>query len=368
MTQLTKRSYTQPEKLMAVLFVITALVVAYGLSHFKSNRMKLKANESAQINYEMAKLKSAEGLYTLENREIEISYKALEAKKAAVKAEAVKKAAAKKVKAADSKKQAVAQKQTQQQRQAQAARAAAIKSSQAKAQKAVADQEAQKTLNNQAFNNGYAVANQTATQAQPNNQEEIVRKSFDEWKNEIFAAKNKEVILKLTVAYKKDEVSSSDFLRLVDEMLYSSDDVMIGLGLYALRINPSYSSYVQLVQIQESVNSTYAAYVQQSLMSYHQGSGLGVLRQALTHPERVVVIKTLEVIRLGLGNIRSGTITTMIDPRNVRFDNSGQFSISNYVNFLPILRDLALNTEDSEIIRLANQSISIIGTQNVAVN
>lgn len=361
MTQLTKKHYTTVEKITFSACVIVTLVLVYGISQFNSRKMKIKSSESAQINYEMAKLKTADSLYSLENREIELDYKALQAKKAAaaVAAAKAKVAVTDKTKKAAAAKTATAQKQALQKAAQKNKVANNLKSNVTKPMSLDEKETLSKnTLNNSSAHYAGSYSNTvTAPEASP---EEVNQRSFEDWKLEIFSAQNNEVILKLTAAYKKGEVSEETFQQLVDDMLNSGDDKMIRLGLYALRANGSYTNYVKLIKAQGQVNSTFSTYIQESLMSYHQ-NGLGILKQALANPERAIVLKTLEIIKSGVTNIRAGSTTTMIDPRYRR--NPSQFSITSYLTFLPVLRDMVNNSGDQEIRTLANQNISIINTQ-----
>ena len=83
MMNLTKKQYTQSDKILLSVCVVATFVLVYALAHYKTAQVNLAKSEASQINYEMAKLQNAESLYTLENREIERDYKALQAKKAA---------------------------------------------------------------------------------------------------------------------------------------------------------------------------------------------------------------------------------------------------------------------------------------------
>lgn len=364
MTQLTKKHYSPMEKITFSVGIAAALVLVYGLTQFKTRKLKTSA-ELQHINYEMAKLKTAESLYSLENREIELDYKALEAKKAAVKAAQDKKAVTDKTKKAVDAKTAAAQQQAALQKAA-AQRKAAVKAASKTPRYSVSDERlaTQSDIMNKSVN-PYVAPYSSAPVATEPTQEDVVRRSFEDWRAEIFSAQNREVILKLTAAYKKGEVSNEVFQQLVNEML-KGDNKMIGLGLFTLRANPSYVSYVKLVKVQRTVSAEYSAYVQEALMAYHQ-NGLNVLKQALTNPEKAVVVKTLEVIKSGVTTIRSGSGSTLLDPR-IRRNDQTAFSLNSYLNFLPVLRNLE-NSNDQDIVALATANINAIGDgQAVASN
>lgn len=359
MTQLTKKQYTQSEKLIFSAGVIGVLVIAYALIHFKSASVKLGHNEPNQINYEMAKLQSADSLYSLEDREIEKDYKALAAKKAALKATQNNAVEDKTKKAAVTPKTQLSPQQKAAQLSAATQAARSMKAAMLKSAVSSTETEAVSPSDmNQNRTANYADANTFETpKDNANPKEDENKKSYEKWKAEIFAAQSREIILQLTAAYKKGDVTAEDFQKLVNDMLASKDDKMIGLGLYALRANPSYASYVQLVKLEGKVGASYNTYIQESLMSYHQ-NGLGVLKQSLASADKAVVLKTLEILKSGVASIKAGTGINILDPRYRRTIST--FSLSSYMLFLPALRDIVSNSNDPELINLASQSITII--------
>ena len=370
MMNLTKKQYTQTDKILISVCVVASLVVVYAIANYRTAKVKLTKNDASQINYEMAKLQNPESLYSLENREIEMNYKALEAKKAAAKAE-VKKVADKTKKVTAPVAQAVAKNVMAQQ--AAAARRKALEANQKRIQarsvaKPTQETSTQTETDSKQNTNTAQEQYKPVDSTLPTDAPAADKKSYEQWKTEIFAAQNKEAIMKLVAALKKGDVKTEDFQRLVSEMVASKDDKMVGLALYALRSAPSYSSYVQLVKLQGNVSANYTTYVQQSLMAYNQTANLGFLKQSLSSNDKQVVLKTLEIIKSGVTNIKSGEVTGMIDPRNVRDLSSAQLSLTNYLSFIPLLQQLA-GSADQEIVVLANQNITLIDDpQYIAAN
>ena len=365
MKNLTQKQYTQSDKILMSICLIAAGVLVYGLVHFKTAQVKLTKSDAAQINYEMAKLQNAESLYSLENREIEVDYKALEIKKATAKAD-LKKVTDKTKKAitpaAQAKLQnAVAQKATASRKTPPPLLRSKASVELTPAQTATIEQ-TEKLATNIIQDQFQAVDSTLPVDASA-----ITKKSFEAWRTEIFAAQNKEIIIKLVAALKKGEVTSEDYQKLVSEMINSKDDKIVGLALYALRSVPSYSSYVQLVKLEGNVSANYTAYLQQSLMAYNQTANLSVLRQSLTGKDKQVVLRTLTLIKSGVMSIKSGEVSGLVDPRNVR-DTVNQLTLTNYLSFLPLLTQLATST-DQDIVNLANQNITLIDDpQYVASN
>ncbi len=369
MMNLTEKQLTQSDKILMSVCVLALASLVYALAHFKTAKVKFTKNEVSPINYEMAKLQNADNLYSLENREIELNYKALETKKVPAKAD-VKNLTDKTKKVITPAAQASVQNTVAHQVTAQ--RKAQTKRLQAQAAARMAHTETSvdqpennsKQKTNAAQEHYKPVDNMLPRSAPPI----VEKKSFDQWKSEIFAAQSKEAIMKLVVALKKGEVTNEMFQRLAAELTASKDDKIVGLGLYALRSAPSYLSYVQLVKVQASVNSSYATYVQESLMAYNQNANLVFLKQSLTSKDKEVVMKTLEIIKLGITNIKDGEVAGMADPRYVRGTAATQFSLTNYLSFLPLLQQLT-RSSDQDIVALAHQNITLIDDpQYIAAN
>ncbi len=366
MMNLTKKQYTQSDKILISVCVAAVVVIVYSLAHFKTTQVKLTKNDHSQINYEMAKLQNPESLYSLENREIEMDYKALQAKKEAIQA-AAKKSADKSKKVSVPAAQAPVQNAMAQQAAAQR-KALAVKRLQAQLGAQSAPKTAVQTEKDLKNTNGTqeqykAVDNNVVADAPATD-----KKSYEQWRAEIFAAQNKDSIAKLVAALKKGEVTNEDFQKLVTEMIASKDDKLVGLALFALRAAPSYASYVRLIKLQGNVNSNYTAYIEQSLMAYNQSGNLSVLKQSLSSKDKQVVMKTLEIIKSGVISVKSGEVSGLVDSRGVRDTASAQFSLTNYFSFLPVLQQLA-SSNDEEIVNLANQNITLIDDpQYIAAN
>jgi hypothetical protein len=366
MMNLTKKQYTQSDKILISICLAAVVVIVYSLAHFRTAQVKFSKNDVSQINYEMTKLQNSENLYSLENREIEMDYKALEAKKAAAQAQA-KKSTDKANKVTAPAAQAAVQNAMAQQVEAQR-KALALKrlQSQTVSQSAPATsaQNEKDPKNTNTAQEQYKALDNTVVAETP----AVDKKSFEQWKSEIFAAQSKEAIAKLVAALKKGELTNEEFQKLVSEMIASKDDKMVGLALYALRSAPSYASYVQLVKLQGNVNSNYTAYVQQSLMAYNQNANLSILKQSLSSKDKQVVMKTLEIIKSGVTSVKSGEVSGLVDSRGVRDTAAAQFSLTNYLSFLPVLQQLA-SSNDQEIVNLANQNITLIDDpQYIAAN
>ena len=214
--------------------------------------------------------------------------------------------------------------------------------------KAAAEQQNQQlqNQNNQYQANYPAPSNETAD---PN--KDKPKKSIEEWKHELATAINtdagRSIIVKFVGAYKNKEVEEIEFYSTVQAMLKSNNEAQKGLGLYALRGTPSYASYLLLVKQQSEFTPALQKYIQETLVSYNQGS-LGTLQQALNSKDNQVITKTLEVLKTGITSIKAGN-NDLIDPRYRRDADHSTLSAKNYLAFGTILQQLMTQGGSSEI-------------------
>ena len=237
MKNLTQKQYTQSDKILMSVCLIATGILVYGLVHFKTSSVKIAKSDAAQINYEMAKLQNPESLYSLENREIEVDYKALEIKKAAAKAN-LKKVTDETKKAITPATQVAVQKAVAQKASAPRKTPPPLLRAKASVETTpvqAADLRTSEKLNSNPIQDQFKAVDNTLPADAPVKGQ----KSFEAWRTEIFAAQNKEVIIKLVAALKKGEVTTEDFQKLVSEMINSKDEKIVGLALYALRSVPS---------------------------------------------------------------------------------------------------------------------------------
>lgn len=354
-------------KVVIVALAVAGIGVFYVFGQIQSKGTKSYFSELAPVNYIMGKVKSKDhSEYSLEGREIDNQYLAIQKKQAAAKAkEEAKKAAETKAKKtemtkAQDKQKADLKKRAEAQRQAFAKQYAYRNMMAARSAQAKMNEARKSTMAAQAAALGGVASAQSHNQtAQQNNPEEKPKKTLEQWRAELYASPTNEFIAKMTAALKSGEITENNYYMLVTELVNSEDSKMIGLGLYALRSNPSVKSFSMLVSLETSVNSTYLKYVQDSLISYHKASQRGVLTQALASNDRTLVKRTLQILKVGMTNIQSGQASTMMDPRDVRDQSSTAFSMTGYSSMLPVLEAI-LTSGDAELAQLAQQNIDLI--------
>ena len=156
---------------------------------------------------------------------------------------------------------------------------------------------------------------------------------------------------------------------LAQDLLDQNSESLKGLGLYALRATPSLASFSQLVHIEAEVSETYKSYIQQAYLSYLQPQNMGVLNQALQTKDKVLVLKSLNLLSINLQKVVKGDFTAFADPRNGRESGPGDsVSMTSFKGLISALSSLGLS-QDQELAPLAQQVISYIqSTNTVAQN
>lgn len=194
--------------------------------------------------------------------------------------------------------------------------------------------------------------------------DEKPKKSIEEWRSELLAASSPEAaratMVKFIGAYKSKQVEEIDFYVTVQGFLKSDNEAHKGLGLYALRGTPSYASYLLLIKQQTEFSPALQKYIQETLMSYHNG-GLMTYQQALISKDNQVIKKTLEVLKTGIANIKNGTNDGLVDARYRRETDQKSLNLKNYLGFTRILTDLGQNA-DAQIKNAASEINQLINT------
>lgn len=341
-------TYSNQEKMILGLTAVFVIAFATFFFGFQSKDQKLSQSATNNINYEMAKVKTSESLYSLDGREIDRENQELESEIQAAKDVRAKKVNAKvDAKIAASKKNAAALAAAKSAKAAQDSKAIAKATQDKKTQQTnrktatESTSEIKKDILNTQSPQSTPAATVVTTESDDNQSAPKKNiKSATEWSKELFASEDRQTVLKFVSAYKNKEVSENDFYNVVDQLLAAQQESKKGFGLYALRTTPSYRSYAALVKAQAHVNSTYQAYVQDALLSYNQPVNLNYLRQALNSTDKQVVLKTIEIVKTGVIDVKNGTTSALVDARNRRDSEMTVFAVQSYQAFLPQLAQL----------------------------
>ena len=365
-TQLTKT-----EKLIAgVIFAAIAAFIFMFMQISQRSGAKISSQfeTTHAIDYKMARPEQLYSEYTLEGRELEQSYEALtpaeqklsrkkQALIAKAKIETKKKAEIKKkqVAAATAKAKAMAKTRAQ-------VAAAARESQLAKFQGKTSAENA-RTDQTQPYNSDYNPAAQPPGDSVAPLVKSTSKKSFAEWRTLIFDKPTAETMGLFIAAYRKNEVTMTEYQALAQDLLDQTEPKLKGLGLMALRSVPSLQSYSQLVHAQASLNETYQAYVEQSLLSYLQPHNLTYLIQAIGTRDKLVLMKSLTLLNINLTKLSQGDQSGFIDPRSRREDSNVTLSMASFRGLLPNLGQIG-SSQDQELSGLAQQIVTLIQSAN----
>lgn len=367
------------EKFLAVAAVsaIGAFIFMFLQINYRPSSSMSQIETSGQIDYQMAKPVEGYSEYSLNGREIEEVYEGLEAKQAVfktsdkkTKTEVIKKAVTAKKKIEDTKKA-----------QTRAAQLAAYNKKVAEVKKAWDAHNARKKAEANSKTEAETQANNSSPSApfsgaENRNQPPILndpkaknKKTFAEWRAQIFAQPTRETVDALMAAYRKNEVTAAEVQALAQDLLDQNDDKMKGLGLYVLRSAPSMGSLSQMVHAEPEVNDSLKAYIGQAYLAYLQPQNVGYLNQALQTKDKTLILKSLNILGVNLQKLSQGDYSSLNDPRNRRDSGAvSQFSMTSFTSLVPALTTLS-QSQDQELISPAQQVLGFIqSTNTVATN
>ncbi|MFZ3228604.1 MAG: hypothetical protein WA160_00240 [Pseudobdellovibrio sp.] len=366
---------TRNEKIYLILAVFVAAVVflVFKKLNFKSSTSSQYETVEA-INYQMVRPEAGYAGYSLEGREIDEHYEALKAKQIAqkkvieqAKVDAKNKKAA--VAKVDAKKKAAVATAAQTKQAIQNAKIVQAAQMNKYSKTADLNSDNKKSDSFGAANDirknsevDQVVATSDAAQTKKN------FKSFAQWRAEIFAKPSQEIMSAFITAFRKNEVSETEYQAMAQDLVDQNDVKFKGLGLMALRAQPSLSSLSQLVHIEAQLPSDLQAYVQQAYLVYSQPQSVGIMIQVLQTKDKALVVKSLSLLAVNLEKIKVGDVSAFIEARNRREAASEAITLNNYKALLPTLSSLASSGEN-DVTAVAQKVVTLIQSSGtVAVN
>lgn len=357
---------TKSERTIAIVaLVIIAVFVAMFMQLTRGSKAEPLFTSGTTIDYTMARPEQAYSEYTLEGRELDQSYEGLPQSQKPVQLDKKKKELITK-KAAEIKKKEEAKKKQVVQARAQETKIKEQLQNQKYAEKSrdrsevKSDSRPVNNVNNQ--NNGNAVVvapvpvSDNRTPVKP-------KKTFTEWRNQLFAAPTSENLALFIAAYRKNDVTATEFQAMAQDLVDQSDIKLKAIGLMALRSAPSLASLSQLVHLPSTALGSYQSYVEQSIITYLQPQNVQYLNQALATKDKVLVAKSLNLLSTNLLKFSQGDLVGLVDPRNRREGEVATFSMNSFRTLLPILGQLG-SSQDPEFSALAQQITALIQTSN----
>lgn len=368
-----KTSLTRNEKsfMIVTLVVVAAFCGIFKTVNFKVLGSKSKFERTEAINYEMARPEQAYSGYSLDGREIDEQYEAIQAKAVkAKKATEVAKAKAKKVDAKKQDKKAAV---------AQAVSKPVVRplgsASVSPIAKSAANSASEQVSTNSNINSGSNYSNSAAAVAaqdpqsdsSANDDKSKAKKSFEKWRAEIFATPTKETMTLFINAFRKGDVTATEYQAMAQDLIDQSDSNLKGLGLMALRAQPSLASLSQMVHVEAQLPAALQAYVQAAYLSYFQPQNVQYLNQALQTKDKTLVLKSLTLLTTNLPKIKTGDVSAFIDARNRRDAASETLSMNSFRTLIPALTSLA-SSQEQNLSGIAGQLANLIQANSTATS
>lgn len=366
------QSFTKTEKLIGaiVLALVAGFVSIFTLVGKASKFSGKDFEQNQRINYQMARPESPYSEYTIEGRELDQIYEGLEPAQIAQikeKKKLEKTIAAKK----EEKKKAEAKKQA-----AKKAQAAQLAQSKKIAQNATAKKNLSATSPkksssspNETYTPGY-VASAVVSQDSPTPNDQVAKKkkTFAEWRSQIFDNPTPENLALFIAALRKNEVTVTEYQAMAQDLLEQEELKYKALGLQALRSVPSLNSLSQLVHAQPSLSDAYKSYVDQALIAYFYPQNMSFLAAALRTQDRVVVTKVLSLLNEKLNELNDGGQNVFVDSRNLRANTNVNITLNSFTPLIPALTAI-IQSQDPEFAGIAQAIAALISTtNNVAQN
>lgn len=342
----------------------------FQISQRSGGKLSPQFENAHSINYKMARPEQVYSEYTLNGRELDQTYEALTPEQKVI---------VKKKQALIAKQKIEKKKEELKKKQVAAATAKAKVMAKARAQAVAADRQARaekpeyKKFNGQSnpslgySNPTYSQQVAPAAEALDKDPKAVAKKTYSEWRVLLFDKPSTENLALFIAAFRKNEVTMTEYQAMAQDLLDQSDEKLKGFGLQALRSVPSFQSYSQLVHIEGSLSENLQTYVETSLLAYLQSSNLSFMGQALATSDKVVQLKTLTLLNTNLSKLSEGDASAFSDPRSRGASTTGVTMVS-FRSLLPSLGTIG-NSQDQELATLAhNIAHLIISANNVAQN
>ncbi|MBC7421704.1 MAG: hypothetical protein H7328_13325 [Bdellovibrio sp.] len=357
-----KTTLTRNEKLLmgVILFVGVLFAALFAQVELKQKPMSQFDSPATYINYQMGRATESFSEYSLNGRDVENVYEGLSPKEAS------------KAKQVDAKKKTDLKKKDETKKVQAAAPAAKPKPKPVAKLSAVAPSSDKKS----AVESSHYTGNYTSTYgpSAPYQAPVIVnaeaedkdkdKKTFAQWRALIFAIPTRETLAPFIEAYRKGTVTATEYQAMAQDLLDQPNEKYKGLGLYALRAQPSLQSLTQLIHLpNQGLSTALQTYANEGVLAYLQAQNISVLNQALQTKNKVLITKILTVLNANLPKINQGDYSTVVDSRNRRDSETGSLTVASFKSLVPALSAL-LTAGDTEVAALAQQTSGLIQSTN----
>ncbi len=370
-------SLNRNEKVIAIIALAT--ISAFFAMFMMANRTHPKASAQFEtdsvVDYKMARPEEAYSEYTLDGREIDQTFEGLKPKEEKLskkKQELIAKQNAENKKKEDLKKKQAAAAKTQAQNQAKAQVLRTQTSTPSLTEPTSRDYQNETSNNKYAqpqYNSGnFSNAPSAKANDKTNTDAKAPKKTFADWRKLLFASPTSENLAAFLAAFRKSEVTSTEYYAMAQDLVDQTDIKQKALGLMAFRTLPSLTSLSQLFYLNVTSIGAYQSYVDQSLLAYLAPQNISYLAQALLTQDKALKVKVLTLLNINLTKFSQGDLAGLEDPRNRRDGDIVVFSMANYRSLVPVLAQI-LTSQDQELKDLASQVTNVIqSSNNIAQN
>ena len=358
---------TRNEKIFITIGVLTITSFLLAFNHLSHRPKSLSEHPAAEvINYKMARAEEGYSGYSLDGRDIEDQYQGIKAKNDIKKVVAIPtltkgkgKPGPAATKTPPTKTKSVAAAQSEK------TKPASIYNShsqnQSKSENPISNAP---QLNSNSV--GYKASADTAeTKADNRDSKGKTKKSFSQWRQEIFSNPTKETLAAFISAFRQKDLTLTEFQSMAQDLMDQEDMNLKGLGLMALRAQPSLASLSQLAHVRDQLPAVLQAYIDQAYLAYVQPQNVQYLNQALQTQDKKIIVTALNLLSTNIPKIKNGDLAGFVDPRHLRETDTTPLSLTSFQFLLPTLAQIS-SAQDPVISPLAAQVSSLIETTRVA--
>lgn len=190
----------------------------------------------------------------------------------------------------------------------------------------------------------------------PEKQKDVL--SPAQWRALMLAQPTQDNLLKMVSAYQDRELDSNSFYGIVRDLLKTNKAESQTLGLYALRVTPSYASFSELVHSSEVIDANLQTAANQAILSYGTGSYIGVLGVAMAGKDITVALKAMEMVNTNITSLKAslnGKDQTSKDPEIQKL----VVQWNSYKSLSATLKQLATGT-DQQLAQLASTALAAL--------
>ncbi|WP_413577077.1 hypothetical protein ACLVWU_02765 [Bdellovibrio sp. HCB290] len=179
----------------------------------------------------------------------------------------------------------------------------------------------------------------------------------DQWRSLVLGQPTKENVNKMVVAYMDQELTDGEFYGIVKELLQNSNPETQSLGLSAASSFYTAPAFNVVASSYKNFGTDMQAKAMAYMLGFANAGRLGALASSLKSSDVDVVNLAAQIVVKGYNSAKEGTATSQGNRyRGDAFVNA----LGNYTQFVQVFKDLAQNSQNSEIAGIATSALSQI--------